>query len=77
MLDEKIKGRLQDQIDIDLSPMLDETKEAIEKQLNIEVSKGVWLSGTIKELVVQNLLLTSGNLVIDMRLIGFLKLKVE
>lgn len=77
MLDEKIKGRLQDQIDLDLSPMLDETKEAIEKQLNIEVSKGVWLSGTIKELVVQNLLLTSGNLVIDMRLIGFLKLKVE
>ncbi|MFM8964259.1 MAG: DUF4403 family protein, partial [Sphingomonadales bacterium] len=72
-----IKDKLQQKIDIDLSPMLMETKKAIEKQINIEVIKDVWLSGTIEELLVQQLLLTSDYLVIDLRLTGILKLKVD
>lgn len=77
ILDDKIKDKLQQKIDIDLSPMLMETKKAIEKQINIEVIKDVWLSGTIEELLVQQLLLTSDYLVIDLRLTGILKLKVD
>ncbi len=54
-----------------------ETKAAIEQQINSEITKGVWLQGKIDELIVQNLLLTTGFLVVDLRLNGKLKLKIE
>lgn len=77
MLDDKIKEKLQQAVDVDLGPMLLETQKAIEEQLNTEITKGVWLSGKINEMQIQNLLLTSGSLVIDLRLSGLLKLKIE
>jgi hypothetical protein len=77
MLNSKLKEQLTANIDVDLSPILTESKAAIEKQINSEITKGVWLQGKIDELSVQNLLLTSGHLVVDLRLTGLLKLKIE
>lgn len=77
MLNSKLKEQLTTNIDVDLSPILTESKAAIEQQINSEITKGVWLQGKIDELSVQNLLLTSGHLVVDLRLTGLLKLKIE
>ena len=49
----------------------------IKQQINGEITKGVWLEGKIDELSVQNLLLTTGFLVVDVRLSGKLKLKID
>jgi hypothetical protein len=77
ILSSKLKEQLTAKIDADLSPILAETKTAIEQQINGEITKGVWLSGKIEELSVQNLILTTGHLVIDSRLTGRLKLKID
>jgi hypothetical protein len=77
MLNSKLKEQLTANIDVDLSPILSESKAAIEQQINSEITKGVWLQGKIDELSVQNLLLTTGFLVVDLRLSGKLKLKIE
>jgi hypothetical protein len=77
MLNSKLKEELTANINVDLSPVLSESKAAIEQQINSEITKGVWLQGKIDELSVQNLLLTTGFLVVDLRLSGKLKLKIE
>jgi hypothetical protein len=77
MLNSKLKEQLAASVDVDLSPILFETRAAIEQQINSEITKGVWLQGKIDELTVQNLLLTTGFLVVDLRLSGRLKLKIE
>jgi len=77
MLNSKLKEELTANINVDLSPILSESKAAIEQQINSEITKGVWLQGKIDELSVQNLLLTTGFLVVDLRLSGKLKLKIE
>ena len=77
ILSSKLKEQLTAKIDADMSPILAETKTAIEQQINGEITKGVWLSGKIEELSVQNLILTTGHLVIDSRLTGRLKLKID
>jgi hypothetical protein len=77
MLNSKLKEQIETSVDLDLSPMLMESKAAIEQQINSEITKGVWLQGKIDELSVQNLLLTTGFLVVDLRLSGKLKLKIE
>jgi hypothetical protein len=77
ILSSKLKEQLTAKIDVDLSPILAETKTAIEQQINGEITKGVWLSGKIEELSVQNLILTTGHLVVDSRLTGRLKLKID
>jgi hypothetical protein len=77
ILNSKLKEQLTANIDVDLSPILTESKAAIEQQINGEITKGVWLEGKIDELSVQNLLLTTGFLVVDVRLSGKLKLKID
>lgn len=77
MMNSKLKEQLTASIDVDLSPILQESQAAIEQQINSEIAKGVWLQGKIDELSVQNLLLTSGHLVVDLRLTGLLKLKIN
>ena len=77
ILHSKLKEQLEATVDVDLSPILLETKAAIEQQINSEITNGVWLQGKIDELNVQNLLLTTGFLVVDLRLSGKLKLKIE
>jgi hypothetical protein len=77
MLNSKLKEQLTANVDVDLSPLLSESKAAIEQQINGEITKGVWLQGKIDELSVQNLLLTTGFLVVDLRLTGVLKLKID
>lgn len=77
LLNSKLKEQLTAHIDVDLSPIFNESKTAIEKQINGEIIKGVWLAAKIEELGVQNLLLTSGHLVVDLRLTGELKLKID
>lgn len=77
MLNSKLKEQLAASVDVDLSPILFETKAAIEQQINSEITNGVWLQGKIDELNVQKLLLTTGFLVVDLRLSGKLKLKIE
>lgn len=77
ILNSKLKEQIESSVDVDLSPMLKESKTAIEKQINGEITKGVWLKGNIDELSIQNLLLTTGHLVVDVRLTGQLKLKIN
>jgi hypothetical protein len=77
ILNSKLKEQIESSVDVDLSPMLKESKAAIEKQINGEITKGVWLKGNIDELSIQNLLLTTGHLVVDVRLTGQLKLKIN
>jgi hypothetical protein len=77
MLNSKLKEQLTANIDVDLSPILTESKAAIEQQINSEITKGVRLEGKIDELSVQNLLLTTGFLVVHLRLSGRLKLKID
>ncbi|MFM7005827.1 MAG: DUF4403 family protein [Flavobacteriales bacterium] len=77
ILNSKLKEQIETSVDVDISPMLKESKTAIEKQINGEITKGVWLKGSIDELNIQNLLLTTGHLVVDLRLTGQLKLKID
>ena len=77
LLNSKLKEQIENSVDVDLSPILNETRAAIERQINGEITPGVWLNGKIEALKVENLLLTSGNLIIDVRLDGQLKLKIN
>jgi hypothetical protein len=77
ILNSKLKEQIENSVDVDLSPLLLETIKAIEQQINGEISPGVWLQGKIDELSIQNLLLTSTHLVIDLRMVGDLKLKIK
>jgi len=77
LLNSKLKEQIESSVDVDLSPLLLETRAAIEQQINGEISPGVLLNGKIEALRVQNLFLTSGHLVIDVRLDGELKLKIK
>jgi hypothetical protein len=63
--------------DIDLNPIMNETKVAIEQQMNGEISKGVWLSAVVNSLHVHDLLLSEDHISIDLELIGSLKLKIK
>jgi hypothetical protein len=77
LLDEKIKVLLTNAFDLDLNPIIDETRLAIEDQINGEIAKGVWMSGKIQTLTVQNLRLSPSHLSVDLQLTGPMKLKIE
>jgi hypothetical protein len=77
LLDEKIKVLLTNTFDLDLNPIIDETRLAIEDQINGEIAKGVWMSGKIQTLTVQNLRLSPSHLSVDLQLTGPMKLKIE
>lgn len=77
LLDSKIKEQIEESMSVDLGPILLESKNAIEKEINREVTAGVNLSGNISDLSVHRLLLTSGYLALDFELRGLLKLKIE
>lgn len=77
LLNSKLKEQIESSVDVDLSALILETSAAIEQQINGEISPGVWLNGKIESLRVQDLFLTSGYLIIDVRLEGLLKLKIK
>ncbi|MFM8596699.1 MAG: DUF4403 family protein [Flavobacteriales bacterium] len=77
LLNSKLKEQIEASVDVDLSPLLQDTKQAVEQQINGEITTGVWLQGKIDALKVDNLVLTSGHLIIDVRLEGDLKLKIK
>jgi hypothetical protein len=77
ILDSKLKELMVSGFDIDLNPIMNETKVAIEQQMNGEISKGVWLTTVINSLTVHNLLLSEDHISIDLELIGHLKLKIK
>lgn len=77
ILDERIKTLMIAAFELDLTPILDETKTAIEAQINSEITKGVWMSGKINSLTISNLLLSANHLSIDLQLTGPMKLKIE
>jgi hypothetical protein len=77
ILDERIKTLMTAAFELDLNPIIDETKTAIEAQINSEISKGVWMSGKINSLTISNLLLSADHLSIDLQLTGPMKLKIE
>lgn len=77
ILDERIKTLMTTAFELDLNPILDETKTAIEAQINSEITKGVWMSGKINTLNVSNLLFSANHLSIDLQLTGPMKLKIE
>jgi hypothetical protein len=77
ILDSKLKELMVSGFDIDLNPIMNETKVSIEQQLNGEISKGVWLSAVVNSLHVHDLLLSEDHISIDLELIGSLKLKIK
>ena len=77
ILDSKLKELMVSGFDIDLNPIMNETKVAIEQQMNGEISKGVWLTTVINSLTVHDLLLSEDHISIDLELIGSLKLKIK
>lgn len=77
ILDSKLKELMVSGFDIDLNPIMNETKVAIEQQMNGEISKGVWLSAVVNSLHVHDLLLSEDHISIDLELIGSLKLKIK
>ena len=77
LLDAKVKEQIEANLDVDLGPILKESREAIEKQINGEISKGVWLSGDITGLQVEQLQFSSAYFIIDFELSGLLKLKIQ
>jgi hypothetical protein len=77
LLDAKVKEQIEANLDVDLSPLLKESQGSIEKQINGEISKGVWLNGNITELRVEQLQFSSAYFIIDFELSGHLKLKIQ
>jgi hypothetical protein len=77
LLDAKVKEQIEANLDVDLSPILKESQKSIEKQINGEISKGVWLNGNITELRVEQLQFSSAYFIIDFELSGHLKLKIQ
>ena len=77
LLDAKVKEQIEANLDVDLSPILKESQKSIEKQINGEISKGVWLNGNITELHVEQLQFSSAYFIIDFELSGHLKLKIQ
>jgi hypothetical protein len=77
ILDAKVKEQIEANVAIDLGPILTESQIAIEKQINGEISKGVWLNGSISDLQIEQLLFSSNYFVIDFQLSGLLKLKIQ
>lgn len=77
ILDERVKQKIEESINVDLKPLLNHSQGAIEKQINGEISKGVWLNGAISEMDIEQLRFSSSYFILDFRLSGDLKLKVE
>jgi hypothetical protein len=77
ILDSKLKELMVTSFDIDLNSILNDTKIAVQQQMNGEISKGVWLSTVINSLQVHNLQLFEDYISVDIELIGGLKLKIK
>jgi hypothetical protein len=77
ILDSKLKELMVTSFDIDLNSILNDTKIAVQQQMNGEISKGVWLSTVINSLEVHNLQLFEDYISVDIELIGGLKLKIK
>jgi hypothetical protein len=63
--------------DMDLNPLINDTKAAIEQQMNGEISKGVWMTSKVHSMSVHHLQLSADHLSVDLELVGLLKLKIK
>ncbi len=77
ILDSKLKELMTTGFDMDLNPLINDTKAAIEQQMNGEISKGVWMTSKVHSMSVHHLQLSADHLSVDLELVGLLKLKIK
>jgi hypothetical protein len=63
--------------DLDLNPIINETKVSIEQQMNGEITEGVWMTSKINSINIEHFMLSSDHLSVDLELKGLLKLKIK
>ena len=77
ILDSKLKELMTAGFDLDLNPIINETKVSIEQQMNGEITEGVWMTTKINSINIDHFMLSSDHLSIDLELKGLLKLKIK
>lgn len=77
LFNERILEEIKKKAIFDLIPLIYEAKETINKELNTTLTKGVYLNGSIKDILVKDLFLDSKNLILRTNFKGELKLKIE
>ena len=77
IFDKRILEELNKSAKYDLNPLLKETKNSITQQLNTELDKGVFLSGTVDKLAVSGIQLGSSGFFLTTEVLGNLKLKMK
>jgi len=77
ILDSKLKELMTAGFDLDLNPIINETKVSIEQQMNGEITEGVWMTSKINSINIEHFMLSSDHLSVDLELKGLLKLKIK
>jgi hypothetical protein len=61
----------------ELEPLVSDAKNTVNAQLNSALTKGVYMNGKIKDILIQDLFLDARNLIVRTNFRGELKLKIE
>jgi phosphopantetheine adenylyltransferase len=77
MFDKRILEELRKASDYDLNPLIQETKESVNQQLNTTLADGVFLSGKADKLSVYNLVLGATDFYMIALVSGNMKLKMK
>jgi hypothetical protein len=77
LFNERIISEIQKKTLFDLSMLLVDAKETINKELNSTISKGIYLNGNVKDIFIKNLFFDAKNLIVRANFIGELKLKID
>jgi len=77
LFDSRIIDELNKTAKYDLTPLLTETKQTITTQLNTQLDKGVFLSGTVDKLTVSDIQLGTTDFYLNTQVSGNLKLKMK
>ncbi len=77
LFNERIISEIQKKAIFELTPLIVDSKETINKELNSTISKGIYLEGKIQDIFIKNLFLDAKNLIVRTNFKGELKLKIE
>ena len=77
IFDKRILEELNKSAKYDLNPLLVETKNSITEQINSQLDKGVFLSGTVDNLSISGIQLGSSGIFLTTEVLGNLKLKMK
>lgn len=77
LFDKKITNTLRDYASMDLAPYLDTLKTALDKSLNMELDKGVYMSGKVKKVMIKHIQPEADQLHIRIHSLGNIAIKMD